>query len=643
SYNTCVHEGTCYSPHELLEDVQPQEEEVYIQLVQLSDYDKSPGLQCKVEVNRVINYCGMHSHISIVHNGRRARSILEYIQEIGEQACRRLHETGTLTIGNAILDLIKANSTNYRSTTAGSTTVDGKCSGAQFSDGYGSWDNVMVQAVVKITLRALELSVKRAAEYIIMPSGTYCKISSKLCIDADGSETYWLPMPIDNCHFDQYDILYEGLATKLSPRVNHSIPTVYTVTTQETTFALTKTTELDVFDYKLSQTEHPKLFILQTQKGRTFKTRTRISVDNLDIFHYVNSKFIYVKRYIKTQLAQLYRNLMEQKCSLKRQVLQNALTLASIAPDETAYRIMKEPGYTAVLSREALHLVKCIPVECKLRHEEQCYTELPVTHRNASYFLQPRSRILPKTGTLRDCNELLPVMYKLHGTWFRLKPKPVEVLASAVIQPLTHPSWHYTSSSSLTISDIYNAEDLDHLWSHIIFPVERPSMLNTIARGVMGNEIPAGSISMLNLLDEDSLESIAESAGKRVWTLERFRHIWVRQCRCARHLHHHQNGEASDRYDHPRVRTPHNVWMEHASYRSDMELLLHLNSRSKETAPPSLEEGPSSSPSGPEVRRPRHALPCDIVHEENEVEKVPENLKRYTYLELRQYLDNKDV
>lgn len=42
-------------------------------------------------------------------------------------------------------------------------------------------------------------------------------------------------------------------------------------------------------------------------------------------------------------------------------------------------------------------------------------------------------------------------------------------------------------------------------------------MINTIARETMGGTIPAGSISFTNLLDEDSLERIAESVGKRVW------------------------------------------------------------------------------------------------------------------------------
>jgi len=53
---------------------------------------------------------------------------------------------------------------------------------------------------------------------------------------------------------------------------------------------------------------------------------------------------MYVEKHIKTQLTQLYRDIMKQKCALEK--LENALTLASIAPDEMAFRITKEPGYT---------------------------------------------------------------------------------------------------------------------------------------------------------------------------------------------------------------------------------------------------------------------------------------------------------
>jgi len=206
---------------------------------------------------------------------------------------------------------------------------------------------------------------------------------------------------------------------------------------------------------------------------------------------------------------------MEQKCALKKQILQNALSLSSIAP-EMAHRIMKAPGYTAVAAGEVIHLIKCIPVECRVHQTENCFIELPVTHGNASAFLLPGSRILTKTGTPRDCSELLPTMYRLHGTWYRLMPPPVESVPPPIIQPLTRLAWKYVSPSELATSGIYSGKDLDRLRDHIMFPVEKPQMLNTIARGAMGQDLPPGSISMMNFFDDQTLEKIAESAGARL-------------------------------------------------------------------------------------------------------------------------------
>jgi len=98
-----------------------------------------------------------------------------------------------------------------------------------------------------------------------------------------------------------------------------------------------------------------------------------------------------------------------------------------------------------------------------------------------------------------------------------MTPGPMETIAPPIIQLLTHPIWHYVNPTSLAASGIYSSEDLDRLRTHIMFPVESPSMVNNIVRGAMGESVPSGSISMLNLLDEDSLNKIAETAGERVW------------------------------------------------------------------------------------------------------------------------------
>jgi len=162
------------------------------------------------------------------------------------------------------------------------------------------------------------------------------------------NKTFWPIVPQDSCQFDRYDVLYEGTATKLTPRSNHTMLTVFMITTQDTTFALAKTAEFNLCGYIMTQMKYPKLWnpvILETQRGRTFKVRSKISINNLDIFAYVNSKFVYVEKHIKTQLIKLYTNIMEQKCALKKQILQNALSLSSIAPNEIIFRIMKTSGY----------------------------------------------------------------------------------------------------------------------------------------------------------------------------------------------------------------------------------------------------------------------------------------------------------
>lgn len=495
------------------DEVEPDKSEVYMQLIQISDYSRTRVTQCRIEIDRTIYYCGMHSHISLVSNSRK-----QYVQELGSDACRRAHETGTLALSTVVIDRITTNATSFRSVTlAGKAGIDGTCRGSDYTDGFGTWDNVVVQAVIRVVLKDFEASVKRSSDELILPSGTRCPASARSCQDADGAETYWTPLPADTCHFDKYDILYEGIATRLSAQGNQTTTIIYTVTTGETTFALTRTNEFSVCGYKLFRTEHPKLLILETQRGRTFKPRSRISVDNLDIFSYVNSKFVYVEKHVKTQLTQLYRDIMEQKCALERQILRNALSLSSIAPDEMAYRIMKAPGYTAVTLGEVIHLIKCVPTSCKFRHTESCYHELPVTHHNESYFLLPRSRILTRKGTKKECNDLLPAMYRVDGTWFRVTNRPTEAIAPPVIQPLTRPRWRYVSPDTLATSGIYTEEDLTRLRNHIMFPVDRPAMLNIIAHGAMGGNVPPGTISLANLLDEQSLDRIAEGAGRKLW------------------------------------------------------------------------------------------------------------------------------
>lgn len=498
-----------------VEDMEPETKDVYLQLMQFNEFGYTEAIQCRIEIDRTIYRCGMFSHVSAVSNGRRV-----YNREISRDHCKKAQELGTIFLGNnALIDSLKRNATTAISLTfAGTLANDGGCQGTTFSDPYGTWDNVIVQASVKITLKNFLIPIKLSANEVILHSGIRCKATDQECYDADGTVTYWKMAPKDSCDFNRYDVLYEGPAHKLTPPAGQDKAlTLYTVTTNEATFALAKTSESNLCGFTIIHTEHPKLFLLETVRDRTFKTKTNVAIENFDMFTYVNSKFVYIEKHMKNQLTRMYRDIMEQKCALERQVLENALSLSSIAPDEMAHRLMKSPGYTAVAAGEVLYIIKCIPVTCKIRQTERCYGELPVTYNNMSYFLTPRSRILSRTGTPRECNEVLPPMYHIQDTWFRMMPRPVESMPPPVIRPLTKPKWKYIDPSNLATSGIYSTEDLERLRNHILFPVEKPAMLNTIAHGAMGGNIPAGTVSLYNMLDEESLEKIAESAGERLW------------------------------------------------------------------------------------------------------------------------------
>jgi len=138
----------------------------------------------------------------------------------------------------------------------------------------------------------------------MLKSGTICELNNGFCIDYEDGYTFWKPMATSSCNFHQYHV-HEGLATKMMIDTANS-PTIYTLTTEDITFALTKTKEQPLCGYTLLRTEHPKLFILETRKRDTFAARGAIPVNNLDIFTYVNSKFVYVEKHIRRQMTSLY-------------------------------------------------------------------------------------------------------------------------------------------------------------------------------------------------------------------------------------------------------------------------------------------------------------------------------------------------
>jgi len=81
-------------------------------------------------------------------------------------------------------------------------------------------------------------------------------------------------MPTSSCNFHQYNVLYEGLATGITGTLTSSA-TIYSLVTEDITFALTQTKETPVCGYVLLRTEHPEIIYPGDEKRRRLRS-TRI-------------------------------------------------------------------------------------------------------------------------------------------------------------------------------------------------------------------------------------------------------------------------------------------------------------------------------------------------------------------------------
>ena len=86
---------------------------------------------------------------------------------------------------------------------------------------------------------------------------------------------------------------------------------------------------------------------------------------------------MHVEKHFRAQFKSLYLNILTKMCELERKKIQNSLSLTSSFPDEFAYNNMQKPGYIARTAGEAVHIVKCIPINVKIQHTKECYEELP--------------------------------------------------------------------------------------------------------------------------------------------------------------------------------------------------------------------------------------------------------------------------
>jgi len=145
--------------------------------------------------------------------------------------------------------------------------------------------------LIRITLRDYA-DIRVNTNRVYFRFGVTYKFSATYCIDIEN--IFWEPVSANSCKFSDYSVLYRVWADRIFDNMNEQAQTVYSLTAQNTIFALTSTGKYPIYDHILIRTEKPKLIFFEKLGISFFKLSSRMA--NLDIFTYINLKFIYVEK-----------------------------------------------------------------------------------------------------------------------------------------------------------------------------------------------------------------------------------------------------------------------------------------------------------------------------------------------------------
>lgn len=504
--------GTCH-----LEENNIEKDQEDIQLLQLSDVSPIHIYQCKINVIQSVYKCGMFSHVSLVSGGLRT-----FIVDITREDCMNIHKFGThkLQTGRIIADIKPNSSTAHTETIVGLVDQNGGCNGAPYTFGASSWNDVVVIQAMEFKITDYSSVVRLEDNQVMLRNDITCAYLNGKCMDPDNGISFWDMLADTSCEALKYDVIWQGTATKVRHTGNLTVPVrniVYTVNAEDTVFALEIKKSVSVCRFSGYQTEHPRLVIVPKASSEYWFSKKSIATKNLDLFAYVNSKFVYTERHIRIQVEKLYLNVLLKKCELERDVLQTQISIASHHPAEFAYMRMKEPGYTAVPRGEIIYMVKCQPVEVTIRKVDRCFLELPITYNNELHFMTPTTHLIQQHGTEIPCSSLMSPGYLINGEWYGLNPFVHRLKSPNELKPSNIVDWSYEDPGNLIKAGIYSMESMDRLRRQIMYPSERQAISNILTQRMMGTNVDSQNVDILQLLTPDSVNKLAESLKTKVW------------------------------------------------------------------------------------------------------------------------------
>ncbi|CAG5020869.1 unnamed protein product [Parnassius apollo] len=330
------------------------------------------------------------------------------------------------------------------------------------------WSGVV--GVAKVTIKLSDsLGTYRISDNIVSSkTGLACKYTAGYCIDAYEGMITWDIITDDKCSMNSYLVLYRGRVSKIIIKSTYNSQdayTMYSVKDGKFLATLIERGSKVICGITVIVTDHPKLLIQEVKNGLYYFKQDTLTAKNMDIFLYVNAKFTHIENHMRREISSMYETLVQEQCKTRRSLLQTQLSLATIDPVEFAYTYKQEPGYSAIVMGEQVHIVKCRAVYVTSRKTEGCFNELPINYTGQLMFMAPRSRIIQRTGTPVTCSVLMQPAFQLSNSWFVSQNGLTKKSEPSQLSPVTDTKWVYTDAGELATQGIYSYKDLDILRS----------------------------------------------------------------------------------------------------------------------------------------------------------------------------------
>lgn len=178
-----------------------------IQLLQRAEDFPVHVYHCNINIVHRKIYIGLHSD-----DGYFIQDVESYLEDISPETCLQMHTNKIFQYSSLGMNhKIKANYTTYAEKFL--ATMNGKCIGATYTNGWNSWEDVIVQDVVELTIQDYETVVKLVDGKITFPCGIICNYKDSSCID-DLGLTIWQVEKTNDCNIKHYEVLYGGEAEK---------------------------------------------------------------------------------------------------------------------------------------------------------------------------------------------------------------------------------------------------------------------------------------------------------------------------------------------------------------------------------------------------------------------------------------------